>query len=203
MKTFATGLLVVCCTVLFLSCGDCSKRIDCPGYKDDTLDSWFPYRHNQQLIFRTTNQADTFTLNNIEVTAPYQARGGAFGPSPSCEANKVFETRELDTLKRPKGSIRFSTTGHIRSISFRLNNATLSLYNLQTNGLASATLNGNAASRLLPSFSIGSRTYANVVEVLCDTTIGKPPGIYKLYYAKGEGLLQFSVFPTLQTWTKE
>jgi hypothetical protein len=97
-----------------LSCGDCSKKIDCPGYKDDTLDSWFPYGPVQRLIFESNNnRMDTFTLRNTETTAPYQVTGGLFSPV-HCDARKRFQSLELDTFKRNKMTVELSSDNHNR-----------------------------------------------------------------------------------------
>ena len=61
----------------------------------------------------------------------------------------------------------------------------------------------NLSVQLLPAFTIGNRTYSNVVEATGDTTNIKLTGLYKLYYAKDEGLVSYSEYPSLQTRVKQ
>src|SRR5947209_9220304 len=116
-KTFFLSLFIGCIILSFYSCGSCSKKIDCPGYKDDVLDSWFAYSNNQQLIFLSnTNQRDTFTLRNIMTTAPYQYTRGPFSPPLSCSAEKIFETVEIDSLKQTKLRVELSSSNGNRGV---------------------------------------------------------------------------------------
>ena len=187
-----------------LSCGDCSKKIDCPGYKDDTLDSWFPYDAMQRLIFESsTNLKDTFTLRTTETTAPYQARSSMFSPL-SCDARKTFQSLEIDTLKRNKMRIQLNSANQNRMAYFTIGAYYFSIDGMQANGLGHVSAGGRyLVPRILPTLRLGSRTYTHVIEAIGDTVNSKLSGIYKLYYAQGEGLVSYSEYPSLTNWTKE
>lgn len=201
IPVFFTAVL----TVFLLSCGDCSRRIDCPGYKDDTLDSWFPYQNNQRLVLRNSaNQFDTITLVNTETTAPYQARSGAFGPPLYCQAHKVFQSAEVDTFKRHQFMIELNTGPDARMVYGTIGGASFHLYKFTGNGLAQVSLDGrNAIIKLLATVTLGNRRFANVVEATVDTTSGQTAGLYQLYYARGEGLVGYSEYPSQKTWIKQ
>jgi hypothetical protein len=187
-----------------LSCGNCSKKIDCPGYKDDTLDSWFPYGSMQRLIFESnTNQRDTFSLRNTETTAPYQATSAALS-RVYCEGRKTFQSLELDTLKHNKMTVDLNSVDQNRIASFTISSYSISIYGMQANGLGQVSAGGRyLLPQILPSLTLGNKTYTYIIEAIGDTVNSKLAGIYKLYYAQGEGLVGYSDYPSLTTWIKQ
>lgn len=204
MRAIVLFFLIASVAVLLLSCGDCSRKIDCPGYKDDTLDRWFPYRNNQQVIFvNGTGEADTATLKNTETTAPYQARSGAFGPPLHCQASKVFQSAETDTNKRYRFSLTLQTTAGERSANFSIHGDVFLLSSAKSDEHWWASTNQRTMTvQLQPLITLGNRSFTNVMEATGDTVSIKIPGIYKVYFQQGEGLVGYSYYPTLQTWIK-
>lgn len=202
-KPFVVILLALLPAVFLLSCGACSKKLDCPGYKDDTLDSWFPYKNNQQLIFTSnSNTSDTATLRNTETTAPYQVTGGALSRL-YCDAKKVFRSAELDSLKQNKIVVELISTGS-RVVNFTIGRNAFYIYNLKSDGLGQISTNGRYfVPEQKAAVTINNHTFYNVVEAIGDTTASKVSGIYKLYYRQGEGLVGYSLYPSLITWAKQ
>ncbi|HET7897273.1 MAG TPA: hypothetical protein VFL47_06380, partial [Flavisolibacter sp.] len=198
-------LITVLVTLFFYACGDCSRKIDCPGYKDDTLDGWFPYRNNQQLIFESSaGQRDTFILKNTETTAPYQATSGIMGPPLRCEARKVFRSVEPDTNQRSRFQVELIAGSDFRLVECSIHGNAFSVYNVQSDGRGQVNASGRVFTvKLYPDISLGNRTFHNVVEATGDTSTTKITGLYKFYYAQGEGLVSFSEYPSLQTWIKQ
>lgn len=191
-------------TIGFISCGLCSKKVDCPGYKDELLDSWFPYSDGQQLRFRSnTNDEVTYTLENTETTVPYEASSGAYGAGPRCEAQKVFASVEKDSLGSNKAAIFLQSIEGQRqnSFSFGRNHFSISFV-----GENSAIVNTGSRNMTLveqPSVTLGNRVFTNLLEATGDTNQTKNAGVYKVYFAKGEGIIAFSEYPSLQTWVKQ
>ena len=198
-------LLTFFFTLFLSSCGNCSRKIDCPGYKDDTLDSWFPYRNNQQLIFGGSGgQRDTFTLRNTETTAPYQATGGILGPPLHCDARKVFQSAEVDTSKRRAFNLTLQTSTDYRAADFSMHGETFTLYNTKGEDLWRASSHRSTmAVSLQPTLTVNNRTFTNVVEATGDTLNIKEQGVYKIYFSMGDGLVGYSHYPSLQTWVKQ
>ena len=198
-------LIIFFIPAALFSCGDCSRKIDCPGYKDDTLDAWFPYWDDQQLVFvSTANRADTVTLKNTETTEPYQATSGVYGPAPYCNARKAFESLELNALKQHKMSVELSTGKYTRSARFSLGENSFSLYDLTENSPGQVTIsNRPAVLQMRPAVTLGNRTFTHLVEAISDTAHLDSGRLYKLYFAKGEGLVAYREFPSLLTWIKQ
>lgn len=205
-KTLLFFLVPILLVVFFISCGVCSKKIDCPGYKDDTLDSWFPYQNNQQLIFRNSaNEADTFILKTTEITAPYQLTTGPLAGPKSCVGWKRLEGSRLSAPKENLVAINLSTQdGKLRTVDFSIGNIGFDIYDLQSNGLGQVS---SAGRSLLPQaqivVTVGGFPFYNVIEAIGNTVANKTQGIYKLYYKQGMGVLAYSEYPSLQTWIKQ
>ena len=188
----------------FISCGVCSKKVDCPAYKDDLLDAWFPYTDNQTLIFRSTlNEVDTAVLKNTQTTEAYQETG-SFERAVICTASKTFESVERDTAGSFKFYLELSTGDGRHEAQLYVQRTDIIVANFSETALPQVTLNNRpAASQSLQNFTLVNRNFANVVESKVDTSGGKISGIYKLYSVKGEGIVGYSVYPSLKTWVKQ
>lgn len=205
-KTLLFILAPILLVPFFISCGVCSKKIDCPGYKDDTLDSWFPYQNNQQLVFRNdNNEADTFNLKITEITEPYQLTTGPLAGPKSCMEWKRLAGTRPSTPKENIVVINLNTQdGKWRTVDFSIGNHGFDIYDLQGNGLGQIRSGSRA---LLPQAqaiaNVGGTPFYNVIEAIGDTAGDKTPGIYKLYYKQGAGVVAYSEYPSLQTWIKQ
>jgi hypothetical protein len=168
--------LLLLVTIGLISCGLCSKKVACPGYKDELLDSWFPYVNGQQLRFRShANNMETYMLVNTETTAPYEASSGGYGANPRCDAQKVFESVEKDSLGGSKAAIYLqSTDGHRQtSFSFGRNHFSISLV-----GENSTMVNTGSQNMTLVQQSaviLGNQTFTNLLEATGDTSQTKMP----------------------------
>ena len=208
MKTRAMlyffSLISVAC--LLLSCGSCSKKADCPGYKDTMLDNLFPYTNNQRLLFKN-NVAETvfFTLRNTETTQPYEATsGGVFSPGPVCEARKVFESDERDSGGQKLFSLMLSGNSYQHSADLRLKQNNLSFFAYTDTAFAGIAINNvNTTLKRFPTAQIGTRNFIDVTIATRDTSSLKTTGIFEIYYAKGEGLVGYAEYPSLKTWVKQ
>ncbi len=191
-------------TVFFISCGACSKKVDCPAYKDDLLDAWFPYSDNQKLIFRSTlNEADTVALKNTQTTEAYQETS-SFERAVVCTAGKTFQSVERDTAGSFKFYLQLSTGDGQHEAQFYVQQTNIALTNFSETGLPQVTLNNRTAtSQSLQNFTLLNRNFATVVESKLDTSGGKISGIYRLYSVKGEGIVGYSIYPSLKTWVKQ
>jgi hypothetical protein len=194
--------LVSISTFSIYSCGECSKKIDCPGYKDDNLDAWFPYSDNQQLIFKNDlNEVDTFTLKNTFTTEPYQETS-SWERSVTCSAQKLFTTVEKDSTSAAKLSLSLNALENSSSANFFLRRTSIEINGIENTASSQVSINTRPVStQALPSITIGNRTFPNVIVAKRDTA--KINGIYIFYYRKGEGLVGFSEYPSLKTWVKQ
>lgn len=191
--------------LLFLyACGECSRRIDCPGFSDDTLTRLFPYSDNQRLVFRSdTGSTLTFTVKNTRTSEPYQARGGFSGPL-NCSEEKVFESAEQDTtLRQPLFSV-YLQSGNYQSVDVRINRNSFYFNDFSDTAFKIVSVGG---FRVVPIFqssvSVGNRTFTNVTVAQRDTTGEKRTGAYRLFYTRAEGIVGYTDYPSNINWVKQ
>jgi hypothetical protein len=189
--------------LLFYSCGICSKKIDCPGFKDNVLVSLFPYSDNQQLVFRTGNEQNIFTLKNTETTEPYQTTSGFSSPTVECYAKKVFASTETDSAGQSRFGVVLSVSDYGREAQVMVNRTYLMFENIQDTGFQFVTIQQFPARlQYLSSLTLGTRNIANVISATRDTAM-KLSGIFKIYYTKTEGIVGYAEYPSLKTWVKQ
>ncbi|RYZ61156.1 MAG: hypothetical protein EOO14_05715, partial [Chitinophagaceae bacterium] len=171
-----------------VSCGLCSKKVACPGYKDELLDSWFPYTDGQQLRFRgNANNMETYTLVNTETMAPYEASSSGYGSTPRCVAQKVFQSAEKDSLGGSKAAIYLQSTEDHRQTSFSFGRNHFSISLVGENSTMVSTGSRNMIIVQQPAVIVGTRTFTNLLEATGDTSQTKNAGVYKVYFARGKG----------------
>lgn len=205
MKTKIFLFCVSLCLLFFLSsCGNCSKKIDCPGFNDSLLTALFPYTNNQQLVFKSINSIEqaVYTLMNTTTTQPYQAIGGP-GRLPYCDAKKIFVSDEKDSTRQSAFTVTLFDDDFKRAVIF-IHGNDIEFQNFSDTDFKTVTINGPEASvQLATSLTLGNRTFTNLVLATRDTTPGKVTGIYKIYYTKTEGLVGYAEYPSLKTWVKQ
>lgn len=189
---------------LLSSCGECSRKIDCPGFADDTLTRLFPYTDNQRLVFRSdTAGQKIFTLKNTITTQPYQATSGAYGPGPSCVEEKVFASAETDSFSRSLFGVVLQS-GDYRKVNVTISTASISFDNFSDTAFSTVIINGYYARPVFhPLITVGNRTFANALTAARDTFNNKQPGIYRIVYTRAEGLVGYTDYPSGVNWVKQ
>ena len=205
-----TILLLACTAFVSLivpSCTNCSKKVNCPGFEDTLLTSWFPYKDKNQLIFiSTSNDRDTFTLINTSTSVPYDINVGGLNPNNGCYSNKNYSSEEGDTSgKYMQVSLQVSASTYndssIKWAEAKIKRNQIYFNHLMDTGFSNITIEGqNTIINRLPSATIGNRTFNNVTSAYIDTTNGKINGIYKIYFGRNQGLVSYIEYPSLKTW---
>lgn len=187
-----------------LACGNCSKKIDCPGYSDSLWKHYFPYANNQVLHFAAGTEQMTVTLRDHETTQPYQATSGALGPSPYCEAHKTFLSLEQDSAAQALFRLMLDNNPGFSSANLYLGRQYATFYAQSDTAFYRIEINGYPAllSRQA-SLNLGSRTFANVTVARRDTSATKITGLYAVYHTKSEGIIAYTEYPSLKTWVKQ
>lgn len=205
MRTRTILWLFLLASVAALSaCGECSKKIDCPGYSDSLWKHYFPYANNQGLRFSTGTEQAIFTLRDHETTQPYQATSGAFGRGPFCEAHKVFLSLEQDTAARSQFGLTLNNDETQSSATLYLSKQNVSFFAQSDTGFQRVEINGYPAllSRRA-SVNLGGRIFTNLTIAQRDTTGTKVTGLYAVYHTQSEGIVGYAEYPSLKTWVKQ
>ena len=116
----------------------------------------------------------------------------------------MFQSAEVDTTKRSRFNLILQTTTGDRSADFTIHEETFTLYNTKGSGQwRVSSYSRSMPATLQPMLTLNNRTFTNVMEATGDTLNTKEPGVYKIYFVQGEGLVGYSIYPTLQTWIKQ
>ena len=202
-----------CCVLLSgnLSCKECSsKKITCGAFNDPTFFKWFPYQPGFSGYYKNIVTQDTtgFSILNIDTSKSYETTVGGFGRpnSGNCSAyaniygyfydSSAAVNIYYDVIK----GINDSYTTKKTSIYFKNSYWTAGIVTeeiLSTDTLNNITTVANTQNVL---FENGT-TYAKLVTLTNDTTIKKDSGmVYKLFIAKGFGIVGFETYPLKQKW---
>lgn len=205
MNTRLALLLIILCVAAALSsCGNCSKKVDCPGYNDSLWKHYFPYADNQVLRFVAGTELMTVTLRDHETTQPYQATSGVFGPSPGCEAHKTFLSLEQDSAALARFRLTLDNYPDLSSANLYLGRQYAAFFAQSDTAFRRIEINGYPAliSRRA-SLNLGNRTFTNITVAERDTTGTKITGLYAVYHTKSEGIVAYTEYPSLKTWVKQ
>lgn len=204
-------MMLVALSAGILSCGICSRRIDCPGFRETALSTWLPYQNADRLVFTGGGSSQTFTLRDLYTTEPYTSRTSTSG-GQNCYATKSFISEEANpTTTQPHFraeleimSLENDDDPQLLNASIQMNGQYINLRNLADTGFANVQVNFRpAVTQLLSAVSFNGRNYGPVQMAILDTTKIKEPGIFQVYMAPGHGLIAWREYPSLTLWAKQ
>lgn len=195
MKLILTFCL--CFLLFFLNnCSVCScKKVPCPAFYDSDFLGWFPYVNGQQIVFRSNSNSDTLNLH-VDKSEPYETTQGCMGASGGCIAHcDIYSFESSGSFNR---KLKISMT-QPSSIAFYFYEINLLATKMSDTGfvLSSATL-----TKFYPTLSIANNTWQSVQLITRDTAGKKPEGPYKVYIARGQGIVAYENYPDLAVWIK-
>jgi hypothetical protein len=201
------ALIGIFFTLLSMGCKfTCSKKVTCAAYQSMFLEDWFPYKYNQQLIFKSnTNVLDTFLFNVVDSSLSYEYTSSSSRPT-GCGSFKNFKAEIKDT-PLPKLFINLSDneTTNNKSVSIYFKNRYFSIQDFRETGATSFTMpNGNAGNiKSFTNYLFNGSIYPIVQSVEADTTNDKNSGVYKIIYAKKFGIIAYEINPGAIIWVKQ
>lgn len=209
------AVLTVGFIIVGSGCDICTcKKVTCAAFNDAMFDQWLPYRQDQQLIFKTASgAADTIKISAVRKSEAYEGRtGGGFGCGKGCFADisvtgtdargTNFQKLQVYATKSdPKGN----GSGVIANLEVRMNdyNSRFAATTLRDTGFVVIQFERKVSSVFSSSITVASKTFANVQMIILDTFSYKTPGVYKYYFAKGDGVVAFESYPDKTLWVKE
>ena len=194
-------LILTCCLCLVLfffnSCSNCScKKVPCSAFDDPDFLTWFPYKTGQQIVFHSNSGEDTINLH-VDKSEPYEATQGCFGASGGCFAHCDIYSFELPGTYNRKLQISETQPSAITFYFYQLN---LLATRMSDTGFV---VSSAAATKFYPSLSLANNTWQNVQLITRDTSIKEPDGPYKVYIARGLGIVAYENYPDLAVWVKQ
>ncbi len=204
--------MILCPFILSIySCeSTCSKTVPCGGYNDALLDSWFPYKSNQKLIFKnSTNAYDTFNLRLTDSTSEYQVKS----TTGSCEAVKALRSTKTDSSGRSIFNVMLSVSQAVystdvgRNVSIYLYQNNISGVGIIENGFDKVSFSDgdgiNATVQNFSNYNVAGNSYPTVQIISRDTFVNKKAGVYKFILAKNNGIISYERNPGGIIWVKQ
>jgi len=173
----------------------CTKTT-CPDFSNAAYDSWFPYESNQALYFKTaTGEPDTITIASTYRSDQHTTYGGA------ANCNSWANISSYVTNTTPRLYIYMNQYSDGNALSIQLNDFSITEARLSDDNITVTAIGDS--SFLRSSAVIAGKTFNNVVQLQKDTALIKTAGVYKVWIAKGAGLVGYENYPTLEQWAKE
>lgn len=195
---FSFGCIMVLFILIQSIFSFCTK-IKCSGFTNEAFNEWFPYKEHQVLLFDNSSGAtDSINISELFKTAPYENSGG-FHSRP-CRRTAWIQTKyrgiagQMLSVDAIEGD-----SGAITNVTISLKQLVIHGFTLSDTGVTGG-INRTHTSRFFPQFTLGTKTYANVQELQGDTTGLKQHGIFRFWLAKGNGLVGYEVFPSLERY---
>ncbi len=201
-------LLLVSIPYWIGSCGICScKKVSCPAYKDVYLDKWTENFSKQEVLFQnSTSTLDTFTIQQLETSAEYEAKQGCgYGGDNGCDARLSLTSLEYIPNGQAKFQLYYNSTTSwdnetAKQIQLRLKDFNALASDIKDTGFVFRTV--GISTRFIGSLSLNGKSFVNVQLIEADTNT-KTPGVYKLYFARSKGLIGYEEFPSHELWVRQ
>jgi hypothetical protein len=215
IKNLQTICFYVACLVLLSACKSCKdKVIDCPGFPSSQL-TWLPYALGDTINFVDSVGAQIqFVVDYNEITAYEQKTCRRTFPAPECRctntppnayviANTNDKSRKVTNALGVDISFYTSLSTSIKVIDSVQYEVQYSLFDCDNSFKIYPSITVNPKDSLLASYTVGGKTYSDVVLHVVDTSIIKNANpiyneyfIERCYYAKSKGIIAFQDLKT-------
>jgi hypothetical protein len=188
--------------IAFQSCLECSKKVPCPGFQDQSADQWLPYYDGTIIRFKSPGELPAvYTFDSLYGTKPYEVDSRF----PRCEAQKILVTQERLSNGEPTLRIEMEKVDQMDgdvdlSFNFMLLGDKFCAKGLNSDGFSAFC---SKSSENLPSVVLEGKKFNNVQCVTFDTSFVKKLSLYKVYFAKGQGLVGYETINPQRLWVKE
>ena len=184
IKKLLPAALVLC----FIGC---HKVTECPSYPNDYRE-WLPYEANSQASFVSDGAQQAYVFDDVFQTQHY-----TIGRTEACNCeafahaySAVDSTGNIQLrCSSEKQKIRYNFAFEFQHYGMLANyyvprNIDRFTFSIKNDGTIEH-------AKLLESETIGGREYSNVIVVEIDTIFVSATQIYKLYLAKGYGVVRY------------
>lgn len=188
-------------SILYFTCAAMSCKQTCPGYDQQAMARWLPYREGQEVVFTDgAGGRDVLHINKVagSLSTEYKRNEDIV-----CASNAEISSGEFSSTSNP--DLRFV---HKRSddgsgnVFLALHRFNVFAQDLRDSGIVADPGHAELRYSRYQQFTLGARTYP---QVQCITTTdtgnalsGKP---YRLYLAPDYGIVGYELFPSHKTWT--
>ena len=158
-----------------------------------------------------TNLFDTLQLFLADSTIAYDYNTGFGSQNKGCFANKSFATTKKDSSYYATFSITLNSvqdaysTTQKRSAVIYFKDKYFNGQDLSDNGFLNFSLadGTNATPQTLMNYSLNGKIYPLAQSIFADSSSVKNSGVYKIIYAKNNGIIAYESSPGGVTWIKQ
>jgi len=179
-------LLVILTAILFQSC---KKEVNCAGFPEGKL-VLMPYTEGQVLTYTNGNKKFNLTMGNV-----YFTEGYVIPNSQACECeSKAYTYSAIDTASgfkidcsaEERGQNRYQYIFSVKHYGY------LGQYYVMRHDDQFTTIerNGKFDVKFDSTLTIGNKTYNNVISMQIDTIDQRTTEIYRIFVAKGSGIVR-------------
>lgn len=191
---------------IFQACGVCtSKTVTCPPYDSTYRKQWFPYTEGQQLVYKNaiTNILDTFIIADCKVRdedtkttyGGYASKGGLCSSEFYIRFISLRDSTPLAYYISHTNNTTMPSATKYEYGEIRFKYGSFNYTMTEKDSLT--TTSGS----YLQSFSLENGiTYTGLQSLVSTSKNNTGTYIGKLYIAKGQGLVGFVEYPSLQQW---
>lgn len=181
------------------------KQVTCPAFDDNIVKQWIPYENRSILIFTSSSGKDTFYIEAVSKSDPYQTTISA--RSPSCNSNKQWNSYG-DPLNIYVGrAVDQYNSSSIENINISIKEQSFTGYGFTDTGInVRNSYDGSVSEKtnFFTTITLNNSVFNNVQSLEKDTTsMIKPDGIYKIYLAKNKGIVAYEELPYKTLWVKK
>jgi hypothetical protein len=203
-----------CCLMLYciMGCTPCStKIITCSAFEDSVFFNWFPYHPGSTGYFKNSSTQDTlgFIATQSDTSKSYETTvGGLNRPNAgSCDAYALIAGK-FNQNANGNFTIYYNVFkgvndgGARRSLEIYFRNYNWVGGAITGNTILADTLNNRTAVTQTENVLFDNGiTYSRLVTLTNDTVFKKENDmLYKLFIAKGHGIVGFETYPLKQKW---
>jgi len=159
------------------------------------FDLWFPYDSGQMDIFESpTGLKDTFAIGQVETSNAYDAKQGCYSSDNGCSAWKdISSFGKMDA--RYVSSADWNGKSLENHCSFQLYDFRAEGADISDTGIVFLIPPANYQSHYFAELTLNGKSYNNFQVIKRDSS-GLKEGIYKVYIARGIGLVAYEYYPS-------
>lgn len=206
-------LLLITCTcimvLLLAACGICSKKVPCPAFDDDMLESWFPY-DDGSIKLRFTNSSQVQEFNLITNSTPSYTATQTQGKG--CNATRTISSNETIPGGHPAMYLQlekyqpFFSNADERTVILSLLGLQIEGIYLDEKGFSQVFNKSQGGTGMLKyhnSITLGGKLFGQVQQISFDTGLVKKPPVYNIYISQRNGIVAYQTYSPALLWVKE
>jgi len=195
-KKIILSIFVFLLLIHLYSCKDmCTKKVDCPSFSNAQFFKWFPYTQGQTVVFKSPSGGlDTIVADSVTKSESYtNTYSTGFSSKPAvCSTMTQIAGREIYISYLSNDTLN-------KEIIVRLKSQGFPASNISDTGLTGLSY---SRSKSYFGYTFSGILYDTLQKIYTtDTAFAMQGGIDTIFIAKGHGIIGYTTYPALETWS--